>query len=447
MFHFQNPVVDWPECLKFLPPGYLLKAVDNVQMLDEAKRRKSTIKTVLRHWYTAQVPDSVLEGADDLGGYQAHADYLMKRRLAQFCSIPRRPKQGAYGYNWLQIPGNSPDDNLARARTFFQTFIDDTFMQYAHNVDYVEEWNEYFGNNQPADEKQRFIMWSQAVAQVWTREYRTRPGLEHIRLILANTAVGNDIPVETAQAAVDFDCLLGYHAYWPTRFNIVPDDAWQWYEGRWTSMDATFRSHGLNVDWALTEAGPILFFGTWPRVTLGPNDGWRHERVHNSDVNEFKKSITLFMDRWREWNNQHGHRCSNPMLFTSGFSGWDRFQIRQPHLSDIADHVFTWDNIHPPPPPPPDPPPDPGSPRIQYPRVYNVLPKDATEEQAIAVFRQARDRSRETVGYSYDDAGLGALTTKIARLYGIPADRRQNYLDWFTEFYPGTHTEFIELPG
>ena len=63
MFHFQNPIVDWPECIKFLPPGYTVKFMDNVQQLDEAKRRKSTIKTVLRHWYTAQVPDGMLESA------------------------------------------------------------------------------------------------------------------------------------------------------------------------------------------------------------------------------------------------------------------------------------------------------------------------------------------------------------------------------------------------
>jgi hypothetical protein len=280
------------------------------------------------------------------------------------------------------------------------------------------------------------------VAQVWDTEYRIRPGLEHIRLILANTAVGNDIPIETAQAAVDHDCLLGYHTYWPTRYHEVPDDAWPWYEGRWTQMDNYFQDHGLTVDWSFTEAGPIKYYGTWPNVTLGPLDGWRHEHVHNSDVEMFKGTITYFMDRWRQWNSEHGDRAGSPMLFTSGFSGWDLFQIHQPHLNDIAQHIAEWQGSTPPPPPPPD-----GLPRVQYKRVYNVLPPHATEAQALSIFASARDRSKETVGYSYDDAGIGALADKTARLFGIAEGQHQTMIDWYEEYYPGTQVEFHPLPG
>ena len=447
MFHFQDPVVDWPECVRYMPNGYVLKAVDNVQMLDAAKQRKSAVRTILRHWYTAQVPDSACESSAGRGSFAAHADYLRKITYPQHTSIPRPLKGKAHGINWLQIPGRSPEENRARARSFFDSFVDGTFLQLAHNVDFVEEWNEYYGNNMPADERQRFILWSQAVARVWKEEYRSRPELSHIRLILANTAVGNDIPVEVAQAAVQYDCLLGYHSYWPTRANETPADLWQWYEGRWTRLDATFRSHGYEVDWALTEAGPVLYHGDWPRVTLGPNDGWRHRDVHNGDVEKFKKSILSFMDRWREWNRLNGNRCQNPVLFTSGFSGWNDFQIHQPHLNDIGSSVLQWSTTSPTPPPLPPPVPNPGSPRIQYPRVYNVLPESATEEQALSVFAAARARSLETVGYSYDDAGLGALVSKTARLYGIALAKRQQYLDWFSEFYPGTRVEFHDLPG
>jgi hypothetical protein len=448
MFHFQDPVVDWPDCVKFVPPGWMLKGVDQVQMLDEAKRRKSTIKTILRHWYAAQVPAERSRTPAERGAFTAHVDYLLRQGLPQYSSAPHRPKLSrTTGSQFLQVPGRTLDNNRQCARDFFDTFIDGTFESLAHNVDYVEEWNEYFGNSMPAEERQRFVLWSQAVAQVWAEEYRTRPGLGHIRLILANTAVGNDIPIETAQAASDYDALLGYHAYWPTRNNETPSDSWPYYEGRWTEMDATFVSHGIVVDWALTEAGPVLFYNDWPRVTLGPNDGWRHASVHGANVDRFWAGIKSFLNRWREWNARHSGRCGNPVLFTSGFSGWGAFQIHQPELSSLAEKAHRWSDTAPPPPPLPEPSPGSGLPRIQYPRVYNVLPGFETKEQALAVFAAAQERSLETVGWSYDDAGIGALLSRVARLYGIAEHNRQIFLDWYAEFYPGTHVEFHDLPG
>jgi len=448
MFHFQDPIVDWPDCIKFIPPGWMLKAVDQAQMLDDAKRRKSTIKTVLRHWYTAQVPADRARTPAELGGFTSHIDYLHRQSFSQYARDPYRFKLPRNSNSkLLQVPHRSLESNKQCARDFFDTFIDGTFESLAHNVDYVEEWNEYFGNGMPAEERERFILWSRAVAQVWAEEYRTKPGLGHIRLILANTAVGNDIPIETARAAAYYDALLGYHAYWPTRNSETPADSWPYYEGRWTEMDATFLSHGIVVDWALTEAGPVLFYGDWPRVTLGPNDGWRHASVHGADVDRFWGGINVFLKRWREWNTRHSGRCGNPVLFTSGFSGWGAFQIHQPELSSLAERAHRWADTVPPPPPLPEPPPGPGSPRVQYPRVYNVLPESASAEQALAVFAAARERSLETVGYSYDDAGLGALLSKVARLFGIAEDHQQLYIDWYAEYYPGTTLLFEDLPS
>lgn len=146
MFHFGSPVDDWPRAAAMLPDGYVIKAIDNVQMLAQTKSINRNLRTILRHFYQAQVP------------------------------------------------GNSIQDNYQRARDFFDTFIDDTFVNgethgwnHAAATDYVEEWNEYFGNFMPPDQRQNFIYWAQACAEIWFTEYRTRPGLGHIKLILANT--------------------------------------------------------------------------------------------------------------------------------------------------------------------------------------------------------------------------------------------------------------------
>ena len=397
MFHFQLPVPDWPRAAIKLPAGYIIKAIDNVQMLDEGKRVNPGLLTNLRHFYEQQVPAGTI------------------------------------------------DENIPVARTFFNTFIDGTFMNYAHNVDYVEEWNEYFGNSQSQEEKQRFINWSIACAKVWAYEYRTRPGLEHIKLILANTAIGNDIPLATAQAAQAYDAVLGYHPYWPVKDNIVLPDEWQWYSGRWTAMDAGYRNAGVTVEWAFTEAGSVRYF-VHPDGVIGldPFGGWRHPNVHNASIEQYLTKIKRWMELWHQWNKAHGNRALPPVLYNSNMGGgsWQHFNLVQPQLDIIANFVSQWV----PSPPVPPTPTCTGEPREQYFRVYNVIPPDITEAKAVEIFKEARKNSLETVGWSYDDAGIGKLDHKIARLWGIPDHRKQEFIDWYITNYPCTTVEFKKLP-
>jgi hypothetical protein len=94
----------------------------------------------------------------------------------------------------------------------------------------------------------------------------------------------------------------------------------------------------------------------------------------------------------------------------------------------------------------PDPPAaDPGRPREQYTRVVNVIPADATESQAIAIFLSAWRASRQTVTGSYDEAGLGALEDKTAVLWELPEDLRDTFADFYGEHYPATRVEFASL--
>ncbi len=88
-----------------------------------------------------------------------------------------------------------------------------------------------------------------------------------------------------------------------------------------------------------------------------------------------------------------------------------------------------------------------GLPRTQYARTYNVVPANATEEQAVAVFLDGWRRSRETTGGSYDDAGIGDLDVRRARLYGIPSADRPDYEAFYAAYYPGVEVEFAWYPG
>jgi murein DD-endopeptidase MepM/ murein hydrolase activator NlpD len=86
----------------------------------------------------------------------------------------------------------------------------------------------------------------------------------------------------------------------------------------------------------------------------------------------------------------------------------------------------------------------PGAPREQYKRRYLVAPPDATLEEWLELAKVAYAK-RTTMGGSYDDAGVGALTDKTAVLYDILPERQQEFRDWYAQHYPGTKVEFAAL--
>ena len=74
-----------------------------------------------------------------------------------------------------------------------------------------------------------------------------------------------------------------------------------------------------------------------------------------------------------------------------------------------------------------------GEPRVQYSRVYHVLAQNAGLQQFLDVAQQAYNK-KETVGFSYDDAGIGNLEHRKVVLHGTHPD---NIVDWFQEHYSG----------
>lgn len=88
-----------------------------------------------------------------------------------------------------------------------------------------------------------------------------------------------------------------------------------------------------------------------------------------------------------------------------------------------------------------------GLPRENYTRRYNVIPSDATEQQAVDIFLEGWRRTRETTGGSYDDAGIGDLPVKIANLYGVADSQKQVFINWYAQHYPGTIVKFLPIPG
>ena len=86
-----------------------------------------------------------------------------------------------------------------------------------------------------------------------------------------------------------------------------------------------------------------------------------------------------------------------------------------------------------------------GKPRTQYAREYWVVDGRATLAQLQEIARQAHP-NRITVGFSYDDAGIGDLGVRKVVVWGDEIDR-ELLLRWYRQHYGGVSVEFRALPG
>lgn len=78
-------------------------------------------------------------------------------------------------------------------------------------------------------------------------------------------------------------------------------------------------------------------------------------------------------------------------------------------------------------------------PRVQYSREYWVAPNSYSKEKFLDLCALAFDEKR-TVGFSFDDAGIGELNNKKAVL--IDMNKSDEFINWYDTHYPGTTIEF-----
>jgi hypothetical protein len=435
-YHLQTGVPDWPRTFH-LQPQYATFKGFQPQLCDEAKRINPGVLTVMRYW-------------DD------------ENQVFTAGSV------SAY---------------MEAARRFFARFVDGTFRTLAHNVDFVEGWNEYLANGQSAAEVRERIMWVDAVTAVWNNEYRTQPEFEHIRLVLCNAAIGNDIPVEMGRIAAARDAVLGYHPYMPMRHGVpftyreaqafagpealvrkpIPpraqkpslrpgekypvlidrvsgiealgssgmDDGRRYFWLRWQIMDEWYRAEGIYPEWLFTEFGPLNYEEHAWGLHLDGGGGWRHENTCNGNVEQYIDSILLFSDEVRKWNNTHnGRAIGTPMLFTSGASKngvWRLFETVQPEMDDINAAMHTLRpsrgaNSSPPvPEPEPEPDPDPDMTEVEQ-EIYSFGKEitDANNDSALQLAMWAD-------GWDIGGAEHWMTSTKDGKQYAVkPAVSKQD---------------------
>jgi len=359
-FHIQNSPQDWPKAVAKLPAGAVVKFLFGVERCREAKQANPGIKT----WYR----------------------WVGDQPLPPFGADFEQP-----------------------ARDWLNNFVDGTFRREAQYVDYIQEYNETFSNSQDASERIRWVSLHTAMAKVWYEEYRKEPELAHIRMILAETAVGNDIPLDVAQAAVMYDALLGYHPYIPVRnhtglmppstkysphnyhhnaprasFHETPDELyvmqleldvqaatrdnvrdrsepdvvmpgeWSFYSGRWETMDKSFAAAGVRPDWIFGESGVVRDASPDWSGWLDPQGGWRHPEALNGDIDRYLAVLKYWLDNATTTAAYRDGRVKGSVIFTSGGPGtlWKYFELAQPHMNAVAD--LSRNYPYPTDPPPPD---------------------------------------------------------------------------------------------
>ncbi|MCA9872477.1 MAG: hypothetical protein KC441_02450 [Anaerolineales bacterium] len=82
-----------------------------------------------------------------------------------------------------------------------------------------------------------------------------------------------------------------------------------------------------------------------------------------------------------------------------------------------------------------------GRPRLQYARTFWCVPQNIPQTLYLKLAEQAWAEKR-TLGFSYDDAGIGDLEQRTAVLFNIPDGEHERYRQWFDLHYPGTKVTF-----
>lgn len=227
-------------------------------------------------------------------------------------------------------------DPIEGAARFFNWMYDE-LAHYGDVIDYVEGINEEIGTG-CRDKNRQVVAFEAELADLVGESGLAKP-------CVLNVAVGNPGHDEVAdlipavEAAVRWDGLVGYHAYWPTTQEqswLVSD--WKHYAGRWTEWDRVFNDHDLYPCYAFTEGGPIS--GPNPPTQLGAGSGWRSPECLNGDWGRHMAQLGLFRLMVRDWNAEHGNRARFLCLFTVGRGmDWEYFEYHQEELAALKEEL------------------------------------------------------------------------------------------------------------
>ena len=404
--HFQTDVTNWDKALLEMPDWVIVKAVND----------PSILRVAYQKWVAA--------------GRNPKRLYLDYRH---------HDLDYTFSIDWELM--------VAKWRMNFRRFVDATYLERdAPYIKLVEELNEYTDTRMITDKALLAprLQSARAAVWVWNNEYRGQTLIvdgktgtipDDARLVVCNSPVGNDIPVEFFELCRDEDAVMGVRTY--THWNDKQRDPldFRWHSGRPFFNE---QEYGIKVDYVLGETGP------YNGSTVG---GWRADSCMGADRGLLVEGMRAWIQDLTTTTAYADGRILGPgAWFTSNRSddgAWKNYLLWESELIPLAEMCAEeWNPGTAPPPPPPVPLENRGEPRVQYGRVYNVIPQNATEAQAVEIFRLGWNKARQTSGGSWDDAGIGDLNNRTAVLWNIPEGARAEAIAWFAFWYPGVHVEF-----
>jgi len=244
----------------------------------------------------------------------------------------------------------SPAEADAAADEFI-FFFKDSINQHG-DVDYVESLNETYPSAN---------ILTQRKAVAFDRAFIRRLAVHcpHTRPIVYTAPPGNidhheyDVLLPLAEECEAAGGAFGYHNYWSV-VNSISYAASQGhaydYQMRWAwSLDEYLVDRGIRVKWMLGESGPIgaAVGGYWQL----PNDGWLLNSVWGGDIDGYMSDVEIMDEMYYSSIPGLEGRLIGATLFTSGYAGWEPFQVQGSLLYRLTDHVINYDVITPPPPP------------------------------------------------------------------------------------------------
>jgi hypothetical protein len=213
--HMQTTVQNWDKALVKMPDYALLKAVGDPAILIDGRNK----------WIAAgRDPDKL----------------FLDHRYADFY--------------YPDFDGADRDKTLEEYKTIwranFAKTIDATYYtKYAPYIRLIEELNEYTDSRMITDKALLAprLRSAQAAVIVWNTEYRGRNGIpDDARLVVCNSPVGNDIPIEYFRLCRDEDAVLGVRTYthWVNKVRDMGD--FRYHSGRPFFNE---QEYGIKVDY------------------------------------------------------------------------------------------------------------------------------------------------------------------------------------------------------
>lgn len=235
----------------------------------------------------------------------------------------------------------SPAEADAAADQFILMFKDSVNQH--GNIDYVESLNETY----PSED-----ILAQRKAVAFDRAFirRLRVHCPNTKPIVYTAPPGNidhdeyGVLIDLARECEAAGGAFGYHNYWSVvnkhSYASSPEHARD-YQMRWSdTLDEYLVRRGIRVKYMLGESGPIgaSLNGYWQK----PNDGWLNSGVWNGDVDGYVSDLLVMDQLFHISRAANEGRLIGATLFTSGLHGWAAFQVRQPLLGRLTDHIIDF---------------------------------------------------------------------------------------------------------